>query len=127
MTGQTEAKSALTDFLNQIGGEEVTICIDGQPRTVSRAEALARKMYLLALGGIEEVQDVDGQVVKVFHKPDYRVSKMIREFTEGKAPMEVVETGTKGRKPGSFNSAVANRLSNRLGPRRPVMSKSKGT
>ena len=60
MTGQTEAKSALTTFLNQIGEEEVTICIDGQPRTVTRAEALARKMYLLALGGVEEVQDANG-------------------------------------------------------------------
>ena len=123
MTGQTEAKSALTDFLNQIGGEEVTICIDGQPRTVSRAEALARKMYLLALGGMEELQDADGQVIRVFHKPDYRVAKMIREFTEGKAPMEVVETGVKGRKPGRYDSAVANRLNDRLGPRRPRVKK----
>lgn len=124
MTGQTEAKSALTAFLTQIGEEEVTICIDGQSRTVSRAEALARKMYLLALGGVEEIQDTDGQVVNVFHKPDYRVAKMIREFTEGKAPMEVVETGPKGRKPGHFSSAVANRLHSRLGPKRPK-SKSK--
>ena len=124
MTGQTEAKSALTAFLTQIGEEEVTICIDGQAKTVSRAEALARKMYLLALGGVEEVQDADGQVVKLFHKPDYRVAKMIREFTEGKAPMEVVETGVKGRKPGRFSSETANRLSNRLGPKRPRTGKS---
>ncbi len=123
MTGQTEAKSALTDFLNQIGEEEVTICIDGQPRTVSRAEALARKMYLLALGGWEEVQMPDGTIEKFFHKPDYRVSKMIREFTEGKAPMEVVETGPKGHKPGSFNSSVSRRLNDRLGPKRPRVKK----
>lgn len=123
MTGQTEAKSALTDFLNQIGEEEVTICIDGQPRTVTRAEALARKMYLLALGGFEEVQMPDGTIEKFFHKPDYRVSKMIREFTEGKAPMEVVETGPKGRKPGSFNSSVGRRLNDRLGPKRPRVKK----
>lgn len=123
MTGQTEAKSALTDFLNQIGEEEVTICIDGQPRTVTRAEALARKMYLLALGGFEEVQMPDGTIEKFFHKPDYRVSKMIREFTEGKAPMEVVETGPKGRKPGSFNSLVSRRLNDRLGPKRPRVKK----
>ncbi len=123
MTGQTEAKSALTAFLSQIGEEEVTICIDGQAKTVTRAEALARKMYLLALGGVEEVRGLDGAIVNVLHKPDYRVAKMIREFTEGKAPMEVVETGVKGRKPGRFNSAVANRLSNRLGPKRPVMGK----
>ena len=124
MTGQTEAKSALTDFLNQIGSEEVTICIDGQPRTVSRAEALARKMYLLALGGWEEIQMPDGTIEKFFHKPDYRVAKMVREFTEGKAPMEVVETGVKGRKPGRFNSETANRLHNRLGPKRPITKKS---
>lgn len=123
MTGQTEAKSALTSFLNQIGEEEVTICIDGQAKTVTRAEALARKMYLLALGGVEEVKDVDGQIVKVLHKPDYRVAKMVREFTEGKAPMEVVETGPKGRKPGSFNSSVSRRLNDRLGPKRPRVKK----
>ena len=123
MTGQTEAKSALTAFLNQIGEEEVTICIDGQPRTVSRAEALARKMYLLALGGWEEVQMPDGTIEKFFHKPDYRVAKMVREFTEGKAPMEVVETGPKGRKPGSFNSSVSRRLNDRLGPKRPRVKK----
>ena len=123
---QTEAKNALTSFLNQIGEEQVTICIDGQPRTVSRAEALARKMYLLALGGVEEVQDADGQMIKVFHKPDYRVAKMVREFTEGKAPMEVVEKGGKGRKPGSFSSAVAGRLNNRLGPKRPSTKTVKG-
>ena len=123
MTGQTEAKSALTDFLNKIGGEEVTICIDGQAKTVTRAEALARKMYLLALGGVEEVQDADGQVIQVFHKPDYRVAKMIREFTEGKAPMEVVETVPKGRKPGSFNSSVSRRLNDRIGPKRPRVKK----
>lgn len=123
MTGQTEAKSALTSFLNQIGEEEVTICIDGQPRTVSRAEALARKLYLLALGGFEEIQMPDGTIEKFFHKPDYRVAKMVREFTEGKAPMEVVETGPKGRKPGSFNSSVSRRLNDRLGPKRPRMKK----
>jgi len=126
MTGQTEAKSALTAFLNQIGEEEVTICIDGQPRTVSRAEALARKMYLLALGGVEEITGTGGEIVKAYHKPDYKVAKMIREFTEGKAPMEVVETGPKGRKPGRYDSAVANRLNDRLGPKRPRVSKSKG-
>jgi hypothetical protein len=123
MTGQIEAKSALTDFLNQIGEEEVTICIDGQPRTVTRAEALARKMYLLALGGVEEVKDADGVMGRVLHKPDYRVAKMIREFTEGKAPMEIVETGPKGRKPGSFNSSVSRRLNDRLGPKRPRVKK----
>jgi len=126
MAGQTEAKSALTAFLNQIGEEEVTICIDGQAKTVTRAEALARKMYLLALGGVEEIKDVDGQVVKVYHKPDHRVAKIIREFTEGKAPMEVVGTGPKGHKPGSFNSSVSRRLNDRLGPKRSGVSKSKG-
>lgn len=125
MTGQIEAKSALTAFLNQIGEEEVTICIDGRSKTVSRAEALARKMYLLALGGVEEIKDADGVIVNVFHKPDHRVAKMIREFTEGKAPMEVVETGPKGRKPGSFNSSVSRRLNDRLGPKRPRTVKNK--
>lgn len=114
-----ETKNALTDFLNQIGDEQVAICIDGQPKVVSRTEALARKMYVMAMGGFSEEKDEDGQVVKVFHKPDYRVAKMIREFTEGKAAAEPAPEGTKKRKPGSFDSSVSNRLSNRLNLKRP--------
>lgn len=120
MTGQTEAKSALTDFLNQVGEEEVTICIDGQPKKVTKAEALARKMYLLALGGFEEVQMPDGTIEKFFHKPDYKVAKLIREFTEGKAAAEFQPNKDKGKKPGAFTSDVGRRLNQRLGLKRPV-------
>lgn len=116
----------LTDYLKDIGEEEVSICIDGKHLVVSKTEAVARKMFLLAHGGVEETIDETGQIVKIFHKPDYRVAKLIREFSEGKAPMEVVESGPKGRKPGRYSSAVANRLSNRLGPKRPISKPSKG-
>lgn len=114
----------LTDCLKDIGEEEVSICIDGKPLVVSKTEAVARKMFLLAHGGVEETIDETGQIIKIFHKPDFRVAKLIREFSEGKAPMEVVETGLKGRKPGSFNSSVSRRLNDRLGPKRPRTSKS---
>lgn len=115
---------SLTDCLRQIGEEEISICIDGKHLVVSKTEAVARKLFLLAHGGVEETIDETGQIVKVFHKPDFRVAKILREFTEGKAPMEVVETGPKGRKPGSFNSSVSRRLNDRLGPKRPRTSKS---
>ena len=116
----------LTDCLKDIGEEEISICIDGKHLVVSKTEAVARKMFMLAHGGVEETTDETGQIVKIYHKPDYRVAKLIREFSEGKAPMEVVETGPKGRKPGSFNSSVSRRLNDRLGPRQPRTVKNKG-
>jgi len=126
-TGNAQAKNALTDYLRQIGEEQVTICIDGIPRTVSKSEALARKLYLLAMGGVEEVTNQDGETVKIFHKADHRVAKMIREFSEGKAAVEPAQEGKKNAKPGSFDSSVGRRLSVRLDtkPQRPK-TKSKG-
>ena len=112
-------KTLLTDFLNQIGDEEITICINDERKTVSRTEALARKMYLLAMGGIEEVIDEAGTMGKVYHKPDYRVAKMIREFTEGKAAAEIPFDNKNSKKAGAFSSSIGKRLNDRLGPKRP--------
>ena len=118
MGNQNEAKNLLSTYLSQIGDEQVTICIDGVPQQVTRAEALARKMYLLALGGFEEVITPDGKQT-VYHKPDYKVARMIREFTEGKPNQEPAVTKTKGKRAGNFNSKITKRLNESV----PVINK----
>lgn len=113
----------LTECLKDIGEEEVSICFDGKHMVCSRTEATARKLFLMAHGGVEETTDTEGQIVKIFHKGDPKLCKMIREYTEGRPATEVVETGIKSRKPGSFNSSVSRRLNDRLGPKRPRTKK----
>ena len=124
----------LTQYLKEIGEEQVTIIINGETKQVTRTEALARKMFLLARGGIEEVTgDTIGEVLKIVHKPDHRVAKSIREFTEGKAAVEAQQKDKKNTKPGRYDSEISRRLNERLGskaqPKRPSVAKlsNKGT
>ena len=112
-----------SEILEEVGNEQINICHNDQHQQVSRLEAAARKLYLMAHGGVEETIDTEGQIVRIFHKGDPRLCKMIREYTEGKPAQEVVETGPKGRKPGSFNSSVSRRLNDRIGPKRPRVKK----
>ncbi len=114
----TDKLPSLTDCLKSVGEEMVDICIDGETMHVTKTEALARKMYVMAMGGIEEVTSSSGEVVDIVHKPDYRVAKMIREFTEGKAPVGKNESNKPDRPTaGQFSSATAKRLSNQLNQR----------
>jgi hypothetical protein len=78
----------LSQHLKDIGDELVEIVIKGQRVKVSRTEALARRMYIMAMGGVEEIVDDDDEIVQVMHKADYRVARSIREYTEGKAAQE---------------------------------------
>ncbi len=114
----TDKLPSLTDCLKTVGEEKIHICIDGERMEVTKTEALARKMYVMAMGGIEEVTSHGGEVLTVVHKPDYRVAKMIREFTEGKAPVGKNESNKPDRPAaGQFSSATAKRLSNQLNQR----------
>lgn len=114
---------SLTEYLKEIGDETVSIVVDGQSRIVTRTEALARKMFLMAQGGIEEMINNKGEVVQVVHKPDHRVAKSIREFIEGKAAQAPAPEKKLGLKPGQFSSETARRLKDRLGGRRPMRPK----
>ena len=106
---------SLTQYLKEIGEEEVTIIVNGNEKKVTRTEALARKMYLMARGGVEEILTDEGERVKIVHKPSHQVAKAIREFTEGKAAVQE-QPETKGKaKAGGYDSEVAGRLSDRLG------------
>ena len=108
----------MTDHLKEIGDETVNIIVDGQPKLVTRTEALARKLHLMAVGGIEEIVGKDGEVVQIVHKPDYRVAKSIREFTEGKPASEPTPEKPPGAKAGKYSSETARRLHDRLGPKK---------
>lgn len=118
MGNQSEAKNLLSTYLSQIGDEQVTICIDGVLQQVARVEALARKMYLLALGGFEEVITPDGKQT-VYHKSDYKVARMIREFTEGKPNQEPAQEKKKGKRAGNFNSKITKRLNESVTVNKP--------
>ena len=109
---------SLTDYLKEIGDETVNIRVDGVDKVVTRTEALARKMYLMANGGIEEIVGDKGEVVQIVHKPDHRVAKSIREFTEGKAAQEPTPDKPLGAKAGQFSSETAKRLHDRLKPKK---------
>lgn len=126
---------SLTDYLKEIGEEEVTTKINGQEYTCSRTEATARKMHLMANGGTEEITKEDGETLVIAYKADAKVAKMIREFVEGKAAPEPIKEKEPGKKAGQYDSEISRRLNERLGGggmssesksvlKRPVMSKS---
>ena len=56
MEDKISPQRLLTDFLRDVGNEETELVVgsDGTPAMVSKAEALARKLYLMALGGTVE-------------------------------------------------------------------------
>ena len=112
----------LTDHLKDIGNEETTITINGETHTCSKTEAVARRMFLMAEGGTEEIM-VDGEAMERVYKPDYRVAKSIREFIEGKAGVEPPKETKGNAKPGRFSSETASRLNDRLGPAKPTRPK----
>jgi hypothetical protein len=114
-----------SEILEEIGEEKIAICHNDQPLTVTRLEAAARKLFLMAHGGVEEVRDETGQMIKVFHKGDPRFCKMIREYTEGRPNVEAPPKENGNRKPGAFDSSIGKRLSNKLSSKRPVKGKTK--
>lgn len=118
----------LTQHLKEIGDEQTSITVNGTVYKCTKTEAVARKLFLLAQGGTERIVDEDGNEVTVIHKADPRVAKSIREYTEGKASVELPKE-TKGKaKAGQYSSETANRLSDRLGaptPNRPMRPKTK--
>lgn len=105
---------SLTQYLKDIGDEKVSIVINDKIKKVSRTEALARRMYAVAMGGIEKIV-VDGEIVQTVHKGDAKVAKDIREYTEGKAAIEPPKEKPKQIKAGEYSSEIGRRLNERLG------------
>jgi hypothetical protein len=106
-------KKLLTDFLIEVGNEqtETITDADGLPIMVTKAEALARTLYLMALGGHQERKLDDGTVQIRDFKPCIAAMKLIREYTEGRPSTnkpEELPGGTK--RPGQFDKDAGNRL-----------------
>jgi hypothetical protein len=108
----------LSQHLKDIGDELVEIVIEGERVKVSRTEALARRLYIMAMGGVEQVIE-DGEIVELTDKADYRVAKSIREYTEGKAAQEAPKKSKQNAKPGQYDSEIGRRLNERLGGPKP--------
>jgi len=102
--------ATLTELLRDVGNEQVTININGENFTCSRTEAVARRLYLLAIGGFMQTKDEYGDMVTTYFKPNASAAKTIREYLEGKASQEAPKEGKKNARAGSFDGSIAGRL-----------------
>jgi hypothetical protein len=102
--------ATLTEVLRDVGDEQVTININGQSFECSRTEAVARRLYLLAMGGFMVTKDENGDEITTYFKPNATAATKIREWTEGKAAQEAPKEGRKNKKAGSFDGSIAGRL-----------------
>jgi len=86
-SAQTRAGKLLTKFLRQIAHEETEFVVDadGQDKMATKAEALVRKMWDIALGYVERVEDrATGEVTEITYKPDRKMMEIIFERLDGK-------------------------------------------
>ncbi len=81
-----KAGRLLTKFIRQIAEEQTEFVKDddGEDRMVSKAEAMARKMWDIALGYTETRVLVDGPV-DVVHPPDHKMMQILLDRMEGRA------------------------------------------
>lgn len=111
------AKGLLTEYLNSIGQEETEIVlVDGVPTPITKAEALARRLWLMALGGKEEFIDDDGQTLTRIHKPDRKSAELIYAYVEGKPPVNKPGKEPGRQQPSGFTNDTKSRLSEALEP-----------
>ena len=81
----------LSQWLRDIAGEETELVVDPEhgDRMGTKAEAIARTMFKMAIGFEEEVEEVDAKgkpyVRTVKHSPDKTMIQLIWERLEGKA------------------------------------------
>lgn len=110
---KTAAGLKLTRFLRQIADEK-TECHDldpktGQGRLMSKAEALARIIWKLALGYDETVKTEDALVVK-HHKPDPKFVDIVYDRLEGKVAANNDGTTKKQPLSGKVDALAKDRL-----------------
>ena len=90
----TRAGKLLTKFLRQISEEKSEFIKGNQTnddRMASKAEALARNMWDMALGKSLESVDEDGVMVHLERRPDKSMMSLIFDRLEGKSPISVTE------------------------------------
>lgn len=84
-----KANKLISQFLGQIAEEQTEFAKDdcGNDQMVSKAEALARKMWKMALGYKEEHIEDDGSKTIIHHPPDRVMMSLLFDRIEGKAPL----------------------------------------
>jgi hypothetical protein len=86
-----KAGQLLTKFIRDIANEKIEIeSNEGKKTLVTKAEALARTVWKLALGYTEEVITIkDGKTLRTrkYYKPDPSCIDRIYERLEGKVPL----------------------------------------
>lgn len=94
---KTAAGLILSKFLRQIAAEmtELEKNSDGEDVIVSKAEALARRMWKIALGFTETEVRTGGKRVEVIHSPDRGLMALLLDRLEGRAPLMFSDTSKK--------------------------------
>jgi len=88
-----KATRLLTKWVRQIAGEESEVQQDtpaDAPRMITKAEALSRLMWKMALGYAEVLQDkINGQLVEntVVHAPNSGMIALLYDRMEGRVPL----------------------------------------
>lgn len=80
----TKAKRLLTSFLRKIAEEKTEFCVDGEDEMVTKAEALARLVWRMALGYKAEVQIIGEGIKEIEHKPDRGMMSILFDRIEGR-------------------------------------------
>jgi hypothetical protein len=115
---QTKAGKLLSGFIREIAGEETEFIKgdDGDDRMATKAEALARTIWKLALGYKEVVVKTDKSgvrsEVKIPHDPNSTYIGIILDRTEGRAPL--INDGKDGKLsvPDRISQEGKNRINN---------------
>ncbi|MFA5152427.1 MAG: hypothetical protein WC554_07720 [Clostridia bacterium] len=91
---KTAAGLMLTKYLRQIAAEitELEKNEEGQEVIMSKAEALARKMWKSALGFKETIIGKGGAREEIVHAPDRGLMAILFERIEGRAPLAFNDT-----------------------------------
>ena len=108
---QTKAGLLLSKFLRSISEEETELTknADGEDKMVSKAEAMARLMYNMALGYTETTTTDEGKEFKTYHSPDRALMALILDRVDGKAQSQADST-TKQSIPDKVTEQGVNRI-----------------
>lgn len=83
-----KAGRLLSKYLRELATEETElVTVNGEDRLATRAEALGRLMWKMALGYEANEPGKDGVLIKVKHRPDKAMMCLLYDRIEGKAPM----------------------------------------
>ena len=90
---ENKARQFLTSFLKKIADEQTeTLFIEGEDKMITKAEALARLIWKMALG-YEETNIVNGEMLpSIIHNPNKGMMGLLFDRIEGRA-VPVAEVG----------------------------------